>query len=243
MKIDIFKKFIGIIFSPREVFLSLSKSKESQWIVAGLVLGVGYATLNLFINITPEVLHAKALGLMNVEENLSFFEAEAKIRSLAILGMFLIPLLVFSKLFIISRISFGIASIFPNKKDFKNSLTVVSFTEVIPFSGYFLSFIFLLCHRPGPYAQVQDLKITLGLNLLSIFNRAEIGLWKYTFLQECDFFTMWYIIVLTLGISFANRLRIRYSFLIALILFVSKFLIGYFWVKFEVYNFIPQLFF
>lgn len=210
-------QIIGNIFgAPSEAFTALKE--QSNWftvfiIIAVVSIGIAWAILPF----SEQIAHAKMLDAGLDAAQIEQGQAMAKLFSS--IGLFLTPLpLLIKWLVFAGLLCFGVQLLgSAAESKFKPMFAMVAYTELISVFSNLINAALLLCFKDISDVQKPiDLQMIPGLHLL--FGDHALGVLKLTLLSQVTPFTIWYLIVLSLGVAIvADLKRKRVEWLVVLV--------------------------
>lgn len=137
------------------------------------------------------------INLQQIENELKFMKRYQTI------GIVLSPLFLIIKFIFTSAILWLIIQLFA-ELDFKRLFSVVVHCGIIPFLGSILSLIILQLRGLQSIKSAVDIQVSLGLDLF--FRNPDLNLPLRAFLSNINVFSVWWIILISLGISIIAKI-------------------------------------
>ncbi|MFW6172774.1 MAG: YIP1 family protein [Elusimicrobiota bacterium] len=212
------ENIIDIVFSPSKVFNKISRN--SFWLLAYIFIAIG--------TIFFRILHFPFIKQIF----LSSWPPEAaksliqSARSLTIISAALAPLYLILKFFIIAIILWLLVLLFTLETNFKKIFCLVVHCGIITFLGSILTILILYMRGLDSIESWTDIQISLGIDLF--LGNIDLSLPFKTFLSNINLFSIWWIVLLMLGISIISNIpRIKSAFIaVFLWLFSTMFQVG-----------------
>lgn len=194
-----FSRLTGIIFSSSKTFEELNN--RPTWLVAFFTIGFGVILITFLIS--PFMMHAQAASLPS-DMSLQQFESGLKfVQRYQIIGIVLSPLFLIIKFIFTSAILWLIIQLF-SEVDFKRMFSVVVHCGVILFLGSIITFIILKLRGLQSIKSAADVQVSLGLDLF--LRNPDLNLPLKAFLSNINVFSVWWIILISLGISIIAKI-------------------------------------
>ncbi len=202
-----------IIFSPTKAFQGIDK--KPKWLIAFSVIAVGTFIVN-YLSLPFIVQVAK----LSIPPGMSPNEFENKFNTMKlmlIIGIFS-PLFLLIGFLFIALILWLIISLFSDEADFKKTFSMVVHCGIIPFLGSVLTLIILQLRGVNSIKSAVDAQVSLGLD---IFLRSQdLSLPFKVFLSNINVFSIWWVLLLALGISITSKISKTKSAFIAIFLWL-----------------------
>lgn len=135
-------------------------------------------------------------------------------KSLTIVSATLSPFYLIIKFIIISVVLWIIISFFSDEADFKKIFSVVVHCGIITFLGSVLTLIILQLRGVDSIKSSTDVQVSLGLDIF--LQNPDLSLPLKAFLSNINVFSIWWIVLITLGISITSKISRTKATLIAM---------------------------
>ncbi|MFQ6084389.1 MAG: YIP1 family protein [Candidatus Aminicenantia bacterium] len=198
-----------IIFSPTKAFKKINR--KPKWLIVFLTIGVGtmiisYLTLPFVVqvatlSIPPDISPNEAENVLNT------------MKPMRVIGIFLSPLFLLIGFLIIAVILWLIVQLF-SEVDFKRIFSIVVHCGIITFLGSVLTLIILQLRGLRSIKSAADVQVSLGLDIF--LRNPDLSLAFKTFLSNINVFSIWWIVLITLGISITSKISKTKSAFIAI---------------------------
>ena len=194
-----FSRLTGIIFSSSKTFEELNN--RPTWLVAFFTIGFGVILITFLIS--PFMMQAQTasmpsdMSLQQIENVLKFA------KRFQIIGIVLSPLFLIIKFIFTSAILWLIIQLF-SEVDFKRMFSVVVHCGVILFLGSIITFIILKLRGLQSIKSAADVQVSLGLDLF--IQNPDLNFPLKAFLSNINVFSVWWIILVGLGISIIAKI-------------------------------------
>ena len=213
----------NIIFQPRKAFEDINK--KPNWLTIFIILAIGtiiinYLTLPFMMKITK----------LSISSYISPDEAEKVLETakrMQIMGIFSSPLLLLIGFLIVALVIWLAVNLF-SEVDFKRIFSMVVYCGIIPFFSSVLSLIILEIRGLQSIENAMDIQVSLGLDIF--LPKSDLSLPLKMVLSNINVFSIWWVVLIGLGISVISKISKFKSFFIA----------GFFWL---VSNIIKIIFF
>jgi hypothetical protein len=219
MKGDKMNKLLNIYTAPSKVFTSLKEKPE--WItpfiivlvviaiIAALTVGITKATI---MANQEELLRERGMSEEQIEQTMKLTAGPIPMISSAIAAAIFIAL----ALLIFTVVLNLFIPMFGGKGAFKNVFSVVCFSSLIKVPGAILKLI-LIAITKSPYVATS----------LALFvpNLAKNS-FGYLFLNGIDFFVLWEMILVAIGISITNDIKKNNAYILVFIIWLISIFIG-----------------
>jgi len=199
-----------IFFSPERAFKEINK--RPKWLIAFLIIGIGTIMTNYFI-----LPFANRVATFSVASDTSYNEAENilnMMKSMQIIGIFLLPLFLLIGFLFTAVILWLIIRIFSDETEFKKIFSMVVHSRIILFMGSLLSLIILQLRGLQSIKSAADIQVSLGLDLF--LRNPDLDLPLKAFLSNINVFSIWWIVLISLGISIAAKISRTKAIVIAI---------------------------
>lgn len=203
-----FNNIIGVFFSSQRTFLRL-KSNPS-WLVTFLLIAAG--TILISFIISPFVIQAQIVsfpsevGPQQIEDGMRF------IKRYQTIVIFLSPLFLIIKFLVNSAILWLIVQLF-READFKRVFSLVVHCALIQLLGSIVSLIVLKLRGIQSIRSAADLQVYFGLDMF--LRNQELNIPLKAFLSSINLFSIWWIILVILGLSIITEISKSKATLIA----------------------------
>lgn len=201
-------KIIGDIFgAPSEAFAKIKKQPNwgTVFVITALVsIGIAWAISPFSQQISHVKILESGLDEAQIERTRGMTERFSFVWPLLTPVTLLIKWLVFAGLLYLG------AHLLGGRRDmkFKPMLAVVSHTEIILVFSNLINAAVLLCFKDvSDIRESIDLQMIPGLHLL--FGDHPLGVLSFTLLSKITPFSLWYLIVLSLGVAIVADLKRR----------------------------------
>ena len=201
-------KIIGDIFgAPSEAFAEIKKQPNwgTVFVITALVsIGIAWAISPFSQQISHVKILESGLDETQIERTQGMMEGFSFVWPLLTPVLLLIKWLVFAGLLYLG------AHLLGSRRDmkFKPMLAVVSHTEIILVFSNLINAAVLLCFKDiSDVRESIDLQMIPGLHLL--FGDHPLGVLSFTLLSKITPFSLWYLIVLSLGGAIVADLKRR----------------------------------
>lgn len=204
-----FNRITGTVISSTKTFTKINS--KPTWLIAYLTIGTGAILIGSLIS--PFIIQAQIvsmpsdMSLQQIENALKFM------KRFQIIGIALSPLLLILKFLIISVVLWLIVQFF-TEVDFKRIFSVVVHCGIITFLGSILSFIILKLRGFQSIKSAVDIQVSLGLDIF--LRNSDINLPFKAFLSNINVFSIWWIVLISLGISIAAKISRTKAIVIAI---------------------------
>ena len=216
-----FQIIANILGEPRAAFQALREQPNffMVWVIIAFAsIGIAWAVLPFSEHIGQAIMLEQGLDKAEIEETR---EAAAV---LSIAGIFFAPLpLLIKWLFFAVFLWFGAQLLGSTEAlKFKPMLAVVVHTELILVLSHLINAALLLCFKDISDIQDSiDLQMIPGLHLL--FGDHALGSMPLTFLSQITPFSIWYLVVLSLGVAIVGNLNRKRAELLAVLVWLADF--------------------
>jgi hypothetical protein len=190
-------QLLNIYTAPKQLFLSLKQ--KPNWILPFVVISVAAVLVEWFS--FPFVLKLTLASLPPNAAQQHVNEAAAYLSEQRFINMSFIPVKLLFGLSIFALLLYYSCLIFkPREKiQFKQLLTAVVFSEMILMVGRIISFVIVLSKGVGHVNTISELNNSFGLDLLLPVANANLPM--YNLMSSINPFSVWYIAVLSVGVS------------------------------------------
>lgn len=191
------RHLLNIYIAPRRVFVSLRENP--QWFLPFLVLSVIALTIEWFS--FPYVLKVTIANLppnaaqQHIQEAVSYLHGQRAINAA------FIPLKLMAGWSLFALVLYYVCIVFKplEQIQFRHVFAVVVFSEMITVVGKILSFVAALVKGIEHVNTISELNNLYGLDFL--FPGATANLLLFTLMSNINPFSLWYLAVLTVGVS------------------------------------------
>lgn len=200
----VWTNFIGsfnVFFTPLTIFNDLNK--QPRWftvffIITGITIFIGYLSLPFKQEVMFSALSAQ-LGEARAQETLS------NASRFAFLGLLIAPIPLLIKWVIVAALLYySVILIGSQHIGFKKIFSVVVHSELIFLFMGIVNVIILEINGIDSATSLTDLQTIVGLEYILTNKSQNIPL--FTFLSNFNVFTIWYLVVLSLGLSIVSQL-------------------------------------
>ena len=204
-----FNRITGTVFSSTKTFTKINS--KPTWLIAYLTIGTGAILIGSLIS--PFIIQAQIvsmpsdMSLQQIENGLKFMKRYQTI------GIALSPLLLMLKFLIISAVLWLIVQLF-TEVDLKRIFSVVVHCGVITFLGSILSFLILRLRGLHSIKSAADVQVSLGLDIF--LRNSDLDLPLKAVLSNINVFSIWWIVLISLGISIAAKISRTKAIVIAI---------------------------
>jgi hypothetical protein len=212
-------KLLDIFHAPTRVFSRLKEKPE--WVTPFVIVLVVVAlTATLTVTMTretvmvqqEEIMRERGMSEEQIEQAMKFASGPVAMISGAIVA----PLFIAIILVVFAAVLNLFIPLFGGKGAFKSVFSVVCFSALIKVPAAILRLI-LIAITKSPYA-------TASLALFAP-NLAKTS-FGYRFLASVDFFIIWEMILVALGISITNAIERKNAYILVFIIWVASIFIG-----------------
>jgi len=204
------KSIIDIQFSPSKVFNEINKTPF--WLIAYIFIAIGTIFIRLLY--FPFL---KQIFLISWSPELAKPIAQSA-KSFTIISAALSPLYLILKFFIIAIILWIIVQLFTLEINFKKIFSLVVHCGIITFLGSVLTLLILHLRGLDSIKNSADIQVSLGTDLF--LGNLDLSLPLKVFLSNINLFSIWWIVLLTLGISIISKISRTKSSFIAVFLWL-----------------------
>lgn len=186
------KNLKNLILEPSKLFQSLKDNPS--WLMPFIIVSV--VGIILAILMQPAHVH---LSTIRLQETLSPDQVDAALqraKRLGLMGLSLLPFITLIRWAIIGGLILIIAGLFTEKLNFKQSFSIISYTNLIVLLGSAVNTGAVYLKGVESISSPYDLWL-IGLNFWS---QETVGLPLYLFLSEITVFSVWYVILITIGL-------------------------------------------
>ncbi len=214
-----FAASLGDIFlEPNKVFKRIDAGL--QWWKAFIVIAVLQVIIGwLNLPIQRQVLSLNERGMS--EEQLS--KALEQMGKFGLIGLILAPAAIIVIYLICAWIVNVGVNLLSARSDYKKVLSLISFTGLIAMVEQVISVIIVRSRGIEAIESAEDARVSLGLAPLF----PDLGGFGAAFLESLSVFSVWYYIILTLGIASIFRIEIKKSVIPVVILWIISLLFLY----------------
>lgn len=206
------KRVLGVIFSPGAVMESL-RAKPRVLFPVILMIVASLAFLAVNFDMYREYLTE---NLMNVYDTMNMEMTEEQLESFAkvsaVISLVTMPVGILAVWLAGTAILFGIIKIFKGEGTFKQFLSVTGYAYVIMVLSYIVTSI--IAYFTGIFN--MELNAT---SLASLFSTDMRGTFIYGVLNAIELFSIWYYIVIGIGVAIVSKLTKKKTYLIIGVLY------------------------
>jgi len=188
---------LNIYIAPRRVFLSLKQ--KPNWFFPFIVLSIVAVLIEWFS--FPYVLKLTIANLPSNATQQHIQEAAAHLYGQRLINAAFVPIKLLFGWSLFALVLYYVCLMFkPSEQThFRHIFAIVIFAEMILMGGKILSFTIALAKGVDHVNTISELNNLFGLDLL--FPGVTANLPLFTFVSSINIFSLWYLTVLTLGIS------------------------------------------
>jgi|GEM_PF-5116821 hypothetical protein len=190
--INSLRNLLGIIFSPSQTFRHLKENPN--FIIPALIIISGMILITILLS--SFVIEAgKDFKIEEIEPTGIII---MKSFSIIIVLILLIGNWLFKSLFL-----WFFIQLFNGKGKFNHILSITCYSAIIPFLKEILNLILICIKTPSKITNLSSLQFAYGLDIF--FSSEKISQTLYTFLGKINFFSIWHMTVLIIGISIISE--------------------------------------
>lgn len=204
------RNIIDIIYRPSKVFNEINKAPS--WLVAYIFITLGTIVIRLLYF---PVLKRIFLSYWNPEYSKPLIQTA---KSLTILSASFSPFYLILKFLIISIILWLFVQLFAFETNFKKIFSIVVYCGIIAFLGSVLTLLILYLRGLESIKSGADIQVSLGIDLF--LKSLNLSLPFKTFLSKINILSIWWIVLMALGISISSKISRTKSTLIAILLWL-----------------------
>ncbi|MEE9166379.1 MAG: YIP1 family protein [Candidatus Neomarinimicrobiota bacterium] len=182
-----------LILEPSRLFLNLKE--KPTWIVPFVIVAVA----GIIIAILMQPAQAQ-VTVVKLQEMLSPDQIDAALQRAKRFGLItasIVPLVTLIRWAIVSGLILMLTNLFTEKLNFKQSLSIISYSNLIPLAGSAVNTAAIYIKGLETISSSYDLWL-IGLNFWS---REAIGMPLFLFLSEISVFSVWYLVLVVLGLN------------------------------------------
>lgn len=205
------KNIVSIYIAPTKIFMELNN--QPRWFIVFIIISlitilIDYSSLPFKQQIMFSSLSTQ-LGEVRAREILS------TANRFVIIGFIIAPISLLIKWVVIASILYYSAILYDSQNiNVKKVFSVVAHTELIFMLMDILNIIILKIKGIDAIKSLTDIKTIVGLEYL--FQNEASNTFLFTTLKNINAFTIWYVMVLIIGLSIISQLRTWKSTLIVL---------------------------
>lgn len=214
-----FRRFIGILFSPGEVFIELER--KPRWIFPLLLAAFGQWIFFVIRFPLYKQLIVESTNLTNKAQGLSMTpeQLEAATSTTLKMGLAAIPIGGVIGILISTLIFFTLMKMFKGSGTYVQYLSVIGYAGIISFLYYALA--------AGLSFFTGDMYLKLACDSISAYLNPDLeGTFLFGFGRGIRFFSIWEYIVIGIGLAQLSKLSRKKVFIIVGILFITFALIS-----------------
>lgn len=209
-----FASVADIFVEPNKVFARIDRGL--QWwkpfiLIAAVVVIMTYLMI-------PVNIHVASLNERGVDEEQLEMMME-NIEKFSFVGLIVAPLGVLVIYLILGFIVNISVNLLSGRSDYKKSLSLVSFVGLIPVVEQIISTVIIRMRGMEQISSSADARISISLAPLF----SDLGSAAEALLESLSVFSIWYYIVLAIGISAIFRIDLKKSFIPVVILWIISF--------------------
>jgi hypothetical protein len=191
------KNLFTVFVAPREAFVNLKVRPRwfmAFFMIALVLLGIAWLTQPF-----SEQLAYRLLSEKFAEQQVQQMLASAQ--RFQYVGLILAPFLLLLRWLIISAFLYFASELLgaPNTTEFKTVYAVTVYSEIILVLMGVINLLLLYNKGIDVVQNVADLQAVVGLDILFADTAKNLSL--FTFFNNINIFSIWYVVVLTIGIS------------------------------------------
>ncbi len=201
------RNIVDMLFSPSKVFNGINKAPF--WLTAYLFIATGTIIIRiLYFPIMKQVSFVSFSSEFSSEQLRGIVQTA---KSFNIISAALSPIYLLIKFIIIALLLWLMVMLFSDKVDFEKIFSLVVHCGIITFAGSVLSLIILQLRGLHSIEKATDVQVSLGLDIF--LRNPDLNLPFKTFLSNINLFSVWWIVLITLGISITSKIsRIKSAF-------------------------------
>ncbi len=213
------KKILALYFSPQRLFSQLKEKPE--WVIpfiVVLVVASVVATLTIALtrdSLMPDQIEAlKQRGTTDeqIEQFMKIARGPIPLVSAAVFA----PLTIAALLVIFALVTNLLIPVFGGKSLFKNVFSVVSFSALVRVPASALKIILTA------FAGTSQVATSLAMFTPNLAKNS----FTYQLLNGFDFFVIWEVILVALGLSITNELKKQNAYILVFLIWIASVLIG-----------------
>lgn len=201
------KNLLAVFAAPTEVFHRLKPNP--QWLGAYLLVVLASIVIPVFGYPLSRPLMLQTISHAGGLEGAQLEQALEKAKQFQYWGSLLIPLVLLIKWGALAGLLYSLAILAGSEQiRFKELFAVFVFAEMIPLLMAVVNILLLYTRAPESIHHITDLQAIIGLDVLMSDKTSDLPL--FTLLNNLNVFNVWYVGVLSIGLSIMSGLgRIR----------------------------------
>lgn len=208
----------GMIFSPSKTIRCLIEKPR----ILFPFLSSAFSLLILYLlryELYEDYIRTTLEKAAAVDTSITSEQIEALIGMSATMGLALIPITSVIIWLVSSAILFGISKLFKGEGHFKQYLSIVGYCGVITLLYYLISFIVSFLNG--------ELLVDASLaNVTNLFAPYLKDSFFYGIIKGIDFFSIWYFILVAMGITMVSKLSKMKVYSMVTLIFIAQLLIN-----------------
>ncbi len=202
-------RFIGIFVSPKKVFADVDAGTHwwEPWLL-GTIINVVIAYVAIPIQLQLFRLRGAQMPAEEFEKGLQSMQSFP----FKFIGMFAAPIAVFLVGAVFSLVSYIAVSVLSEKASFRKHFTLYLWTAIIPTTGMFLSNVLVRVKGVEKIHSMSDAMAQFGASAFV----SESNKIVYAVLSTLDVFTIWFYVLIAVGVTQIFGLSRRSSLLVVL---------------------------
>ena len=200
MKRDI-KNLLKIITNPIEAFVNLKEKPNCFLPIVCIIVGTITIAFLTFPFAAQIVRHSIPAGLDEKQ-----IEIRLKVvKIMSYISLILTPFILIISWIVKSLLIWLISQLFDGAARFKQVFSIICHTAIITFFKEIFALFLIYLKGPERITKISDIQFAWGLDAFTSPDKVSFPL--YTFLSHINVFSIWYVVVLTLGIAMVNEFQ------------------------------------
>ncbi|MCR4434580.1 MAG: Yip1 family protein [Clostridiales bacterium] len=214
-----FQRVIGVITSPAETMKDLAGKPRILFPLLANALGVVGLYLVRFPLYQDFLRRTMEMGGAQSNTPMSPEQIEAGVKMASTFGLIATPITSLIMLVVASAIIFGAAKLLKGQGSFKQTMSVIGYSYVVTL------LYLVLCAVTSFITGNLMLDASLA-NLTNLFLPDLRGSFAYGIIRGIDLFSIWYYIVMGIGIAEVNKFSKTKAYSIVAVIYIASILLG-----------------